>query len=72
MIKKFSLGSKQQRKGLQKQSQNNKVNGNQIIHINNHFQNKWTKSSNKKTQIGSMDIKTRSLCRLSTKDSLQM
>ena len=32
MIKKFSLGRKHKRKGLQKQSQNNKVNGNQITY----------------------------------------
>ena len=42
-------GSTKERKALQNQIQNNKVNGNRIIHINNYLECKWTKCSNEKT-----------------------
>ena len=39
-------------KGIQKQTQDNKVHCNRIIHINNYFNCQWTKRSTQKTQIG--------------------
>ena len=35
-----------------KETQNKKVNGNRITHINNYLKCKWTKRSNKKTGTG--------------------
>ena len=45
-----SLDRKHKRKGLQKQTQNNKINCNRIIHINNYLKCKWIKCLNQKTQ----------------------
>ena len=59
------------RKGLEKQTQNNKVNGNGIIFINNNLKCKWVQCSNQKTKAGWMDTKTKPLYILSTRDSPQ-
>ena len=40
------------RKGLQTQTQNNKVNGNGIILINNYLKCKWVECPNQKTKTG--------------------
>ena len=49
-VKGTSLDRKHKRKGLQKQTQNNKVNCNRIIHINNYLKCKRIKCLNQKTQ----------------------
>ena len=50
---------------------NNKVNGNEIIFINNYLKCKWVKCSNQKTKTGQMDTKIRPLYMLSTRDPPQ-
>ena len=48
--------------------QNNKVNGNEIILINNYLKCKWVKCPKQNTKTGWMDTKTRPLYMLSTRD----
>ena len=50
---------------------NNKVNGNEIIFINNYLKCKWVKCSNQKTKTGQMDTKIRPLYMLSKRDTSQ-
>ena len=59
------------RKDLEKQTQNNKVNGNGIIFINNNLKCKWVQCSNQKTKAGWMDTKTKPLYMLCTRDPPQ-
>ena len=49
------------RKGLETQTQNNKINGNRIILINNYLKCKWVECPNQKTKTGWKDTKTRPL-----------
>jgi len=51
--KRTSLDKKhKERKDLQKQTQNNKINGNRIIYIKNYPKWKWIKCSNQKIHTG--------------------
>ena len=59
------------KKGLQKQTQNNKVNGNRIRYINNYLKYKWIKCSNQKKQTGWLVTKTSFIYMLPTRDLLQ-
>ena len=53
MLKGVSLDKKpKERKDLQKQTQNNKVNDNRIIYIKNYPKWKWIKCSNQKIHTG--------------------
>ena len=47
----LQTGDTRERKGLQIQNPNNKINGNRIIHINSYLKCKWNKCSNQKIQI---------------------
>ena len=55
------------RKGVNTQTQNNKVRGNRIILISNYLKCKWVECPNQKTKTGWMDTKTRPLYMLSTR-----
>ena len=48
MLKEILREETRERKDLQKQTQKNTVNGNQIIHINNYLKYKWKKFTNTK------------------------
>ena len=47
----LQTGDTRERKGLQIQNLNNKINGNRLIHINSYLKCKWTKCSNQNIQI---------------------
>ena len=62
---------KGKKKELHKQTQNNEENGNRNIYIDSYLKCTWIKCSNQKKQTGWMDIKTRQVYMLSTRDILQ-
>ena len=67
----LKTGNTRERKYLQNQTTNNKVNSSRLIHIHNYLKCKWMKCSNQKTQTGWMYMKTRPIYIWSTRDPFQ-